>query len=350
VGLLRMSVADRHGNLAEPREACKLEALPIAQAACNSGGIVIAQVERLLNEPLPPNQVTVPGICVDAVVLAPPEHHRQTTDCEYSPLFLGETHEEAPAIPALPLSDRKVIARRAALELFGGAVVNLGIGMPEGVAAVAFEEGVFDRITLTIESGAIGGVPAGGLSFGASANPVALITHQDQFDFYSGGGLDLTFLGLAEFDEQGNVNVSRFGDVIAGCGGFIEISQNARRIVFCGSLTASGVKVDIREGKVVIAQEGRARKARRRVQQITFSGREALRQGLPVKYVTERCVFELRPEGVTLVEVAPGVSVERDVLAQMEFEPAIAPDLREMRPELFRPEKMELGGTMMNDG
>ncbi|MBI3922532.1 MAG: acyl CoA:acetate/3-ketoacid CoA transferase [Armatimonadetes bacterium] len=342
LGLLRMTAVDPWGNLTASREACKLEALPLAMAAHNSGGLVIAQVERLAEVPFTPHEVAVPGIYVDYVVLSPPEYHQQTSDYNFNPLFVGDTKAEAPPIPVLPLGDRKVIARRAAMELFEGAIVNLGVGMPEGVASVAFEEGVFHRITLTVESGAIGGVPAGELSFGASAQPVALIPHQDQFDFYSGGGLDLTFLGLAEFDAQGNVNVSRFGDVVAGCGGFIEISQNAREVVFCGTLTASGLKVAVQDGKLTIVQEGKVSKAKQRVRQITFSGQEALRRKLPVKYVTERCVFELHPSGISLVEIAPGVSLERDILAQMDFRPLISSELKEMRADVFQPEPMGL--------
>ncbi len=335
VGVLRMTVADPFGNLAGDREACKLESLPAALAAHNHGGIVIAQVESLLEKPLTPHEVVVPGLYVDYVVVAPPEFHWQTAECEFNPLYIREETTDAPDIPLMPLCDRKIIARRAAMELFEGAVVNLGIGMPEGVAAVAYEEGVFDQITLTVESGTIGGVPASNLSFGAAANPIAFVAHQDQFDFYSGGGLDIAFLGMAEFDAAGNVNVSRFGDIVAGCGGFIEISQNSREVVFCGTLTASGLQLNIGDGKLVIAQEGKVKKAKSAVRQITFSGAEAVRRGLPVKYVTERCVFELRGDGVTLVEVAPGISVEEDIVAQMQFRPQIAKDLRTMPACIF---------------
>jgi len=359
IGLIRMTAADPHGNLTHCREACLMEALALAMAAHNSGGLVIAQVAELLDEPLPPHGVDVPGLYVDHVVAAPPEQHWHSGDCEFNPAFVGEASSVPPpalragggtpseggnghGIPVLPLDERKVIARRAAVELFDGAAVNLGIGMPEGVASVAYEEGVFDRLSLTVESGTIGGVPAGGQSFGAAAHPVALIGHADMFDFYSGGGLDLTFLGLAEFDRQGNVNVSRFGKIVAGCGGFIEISQNARRIVFCGTLTASGLQVEIADGQWRLLQEGKLTKAREQIQQVTFSGAEALRRGTPVSYVTERCVFELRLEGVTLTEIAPGADLERDILAQMEFTPAIAPDLKPMDPRFFGADKMGL--------
>lgn len=342
VALIRMTAADPHGNLTACDEACEMEALNVAMAARNCGGVVIAQVARLLDEALPPHDVQVPGLYVDHVVVAPPEHHWQTPDGAFNPLYTSSAGGSPASLPLLPLDERKVIARRAALELFDGATVNLGIGMPEGVASVAFEEGVFDRLHLTVESGTIGGVPAGGLSFGASAHPLAIISHTDQFDFYSGGGLDLTFLGLAEFDRHGNVNVSRFGKQIAGCGGFIEISQNAREIVFCGTLTASGLDLAVSEGRLTIRQEGRFTKARDHVQQVTFSGAEALRRGTPVKYVTERCVFELRPEGVTLTEIAPGVDLQRDILDQMEFAPPIADDLRPMAADLFAEARLGL--------
>ena len=346
-GFISMTAADPHGNLTHRREACIMEAMAAAMAVHNCGGTVIAQVAEILDEPLPPNEVHVPGLYVDHVVVAPPEHHRHTGDRDFDPAFLGlasgEVNGGSHGIALLPLDERKVIARRAAMELFDGATVNLGIGMPEGVASVAYEEGLFDRLHLTVESGAIGGIPAGGQSFGASAYPLALISHADQFDFYSGGGLDLTFLGLAEFDRHGNVNVSRFGQIVAGCGGFIEISQNAREIVFCGTLTASGLRTQVADGVLHIVQDGKLTKARDHVQQVTFSGAEALRRGTPVKYVTERCVFELRPEGVTLTEIAPGMDVRRDILAHMEFAPAVAPDLRPMDPRLFREPKMGLG-------
>ena len=368
VGLIRMTAADPHGNCTHHREACIMETLALAMAAHNSGGMVIAQVAELLYEPLAPHEVDVPGLFVDVVVVAPPEHHWHSGDCEWNPAFLGRGRiaaraegaggysapgpdtcrdEAAAGMRPLPLDERKVIARRAAMELFDGATVNLGIGMPEGVASVAYEEGIFDRLHLTVESGTIGGVPAGGQSFGASTLPLALISHVDMFDFYSGGGLDLTFLGLAEFDRAGNVNVSRFGKIVAGCGGFIEISQNARKIVFCGTLTASGLQTEVTDAGLRIVQEGKLTKAREQIQQITFSAAEALRRETPVLYVTDRCVFELRPEGVTLTEIAPGVELEQDILAQMEFAPMIASELRTTDARLFReaPMGQAVGGA-----
>lgn len=308
VGIIRGTTADTDGNLTMEREALTLEALAIAMAAHNSGGIVIAQVERVAAAgSLPPRQVKVPGVLVDCVVVAErPEHHWQTFAEPYSAAFAGEIRVPATLVAPMPPSQRKIIARRAALELRANSVVNLGIGMPEGVAAVAAEEKVIDLITLTAEPGVIGGIPAGGLNFGAAVNTQAVIDQPYQFDFYDGGGLDLAILGLAQADAQGNLNVSRFGPRLAGAGGFINISQNARRVVFVGSFTADGQRKFVRE-----------------VEHRTFSGAQARARGQPVLYVTERCVFRLHERGLELIEIAPGVDLERDVLAHMDFEPVI---------------------------
>ena len=350
VGIIRATTADADGNLTMEREALTLESLAIAMAAHNSGGIVIAQVERLAERgSLNPRQVKIPGVLVDCVVLAEkPEHHMQTFVTQYSAAFAGEIRVPVNTLAPLAMGERKLIARRAAMELQRNAVVNLGIGMPEGVADVANEEEVIDLVTLTAEPGVIGGIPASGLNFGAAVNTQAIIDQPSQFDFYDGGGLDIAVLGLAQADADGNVNVSKFGPRLAGAGGFINISQAAREVVFVGTFTAGGLDVRIEAGKVRIAAEGAQRKFVRAVEHRTFSGERARVRGQRVLYVTERCVLRLGAEGgIELIEIAPGIDLERDILGQMDFAPAISPDLRLMDERLFGDAAMNLRERML---
>jgi propionate CoA-transferase len=348
VALLRGTTADETGNITMEREALIIDNLAQAMAVKNAGGIVIVQVERLARgRSLPAREVQIPGIFVDAVVVAPPELHMQTYRTAFSHAFTNRIRPPEGEIPHMPLDARKVIARRCAFELPVNGVINLGIGMPEGVAAVSAEEGLLDHVTLTAEPGVVGGQPASGLDFGAAVDVDAVVPQNAQFDFYDGGGLDMACLGLAQADGQGNVNVSRFGPRLAGAGGFINISQNAKALVFAGTFTAKGIDVEVGDGALTIRAEGTSRKFLDAVEQVTFSGKRAARLGQPVLYVTERCVFRLRTDGLQLVEVAPGVDVERDILGNMGFRPIIE-DVRDMDARIFRSEPMELKRELLH--
>ncbi len=336
VALLRGTTSDERGNITMEREALTLDALAMAMAARNSGGKVIVQVERIAQAgSLNPRLVKIPHVLVDAVVVAEHHLHLQTYGTPYSAGYSHRYKVPLDMLPTIPLTPRKVVARRAALELPLDGVVNLGIGMPEGVASVAAEERVLDRITLTAEPGVVGGVPASGLNFGAAVNPDAVIDQNQQFDFYDGGGLDLAVLGMAQLDRHGNVNVSRFGSRLVGPGGFINISQSAKSVVFVGTFTAGGFEAEVQDGALVIRREGAHNKVIEQVEQITFNGRRAAAQGQRVWYVTERAVFRVTEAGLCLVEVAPGVDLAKDVLGHMDFEPVLDGEPAPMDARLF---------------
>ncbi len=335
VAFVRGTTADTKGNISAEEEGAFLEAISIAQAVKNCGGIVIAQVKYLAQPgTLNPQQVRIPGIYVDYLVVN--DQQVQTCQSVYEPSFCGRVKIPHEQLHALPLDAKKVIARRALREIEQGAVVNLGFGVPSHIVPVAVEEGRIDDFTLTVEQGAIGGMPAGGVIFGVAYNPEAIISMDSQFNFYDGGGLDVAFLGVAEVDAGGNVNASKLGDnKLAGCGGFIDITQNAKQVVFCGTFTAKGFRCSIGGGRLSITQEGSIKKFVERIRQITFSGKYARSLKQQVLYVTERAVFQLTDQGVSLIEIAPGIDLEHDVLRLMGFRPILADNLKTMDTRLF---------------
>lgn len=338
--LIRGTTADTLGNITMEREILTVDSLAMAMAAKNSGGTVIVQVERIATpESINSRDVIIPGIMVDYVVVARPEHHMQTFGTQYRPELSGELRVPFAHMEPLALDERKLLSRRANFELQPYDVINLGIGYPESVATVANEENILEYLTMSVEPGIIGGMPLGGLDFGAAVNGQAVISMPDQFDYYDGGGLDLTCLGFAQCDSFGNVNSSKFGPRIAGCGGFIDISQNTNRVLFLGTFTTGGLQVAIDNGAVKILKEGKIQKFVDTSEQITFCARLSDPEAQKVLYITERCVFQLIDQQLELVEVAPGIDIEKDILAHMGFKPLIN-SVAEMDPRLFRKQAM----------
>ncbi len=341
VAFLRGTTADEDGNVTMEEEAVLGEMLAMAQATRRAGGTVIVQVKRMAKRgTLPAKQVKIPGILVDFVVVVPDQP--QTYATFYNPCYSGELRVPLDHIPPLPFTPRKVVVRRAAMELYSNAVCNLGAGISTGLASVAAEEDLLDSVILTNEQGMIGGAPITGRDSGGGQNVMAMIDQPYQFDFYDGGGLDVAFLSFAEVDAEGNVNISRFGDVIVGVGGFINISQNARTMVFNGTLTAGGLDVQWPDGKTEIRQEGKHKKFVNKLEQVCFSAKMARERKQSVLFVTERAVFRLTDSGLELTEVAPGVDIERDIFAHMDFRPAVAKNIRQMDARIFSPSRMNL--------
>jgi propionate CoA-transferase len=341
VAFLRGTTADEDGNVTMEEEAVLGEMLAMAQATRRAGGIVVVQVKRMARRnTLPAKQVKIPGILVDFVVVD--TEQRQTYATYYDPSYSGELRIPADDIKPLPFGPRKVIVRRAAMELFPGAICNLGAGVSTGISTIAAEEGLLDAVHLTNEQGIVGGAPITGRDSGGGQNFAAMVEQPAQFDFYDGGGLDLAFLSFAEVDEQGNVNVSRFGDKIIGVGGFINISQNAKCVVFGGTLTAGDLDIGWEAGRTVIRREGRHRKFVPKLEQICYSAAIGRAKEQVTLFVTERAVFRIGVDGLELIEIAPGIDVERDVIAHMGFRPHWARDLREMDARIFRPSRMDL--------
>jgi propionate CoA-transferase len=341
VAILRGTTADEDGNISMEQEAILGEMLSTAQAVRRCGGIVIVQVKRLARRgALSPRTVKIPGILVDYVVVEPDQ--RQTYATDYSPSYAGELRVPLAAVKPLPFGARKIIARRAAMELKPDAICNLGAGISTGISAVAAEEGILDKVVLTNEQGFIGGAPLTGPDSGTAQNYDAVVDQPYQFDFYDGGGLDVAFLSFAEVDPRGNVNISRFGNKIVGVGGFINISQNAKKVVFSGTFTAGGLELACADGALQIVSEGKHRKFVGGIEQICYNAEFAERQGRTAMFVTERAVFQAVDGGLELIEVAPGIDIEQDIMVHMPYRPRCASALRLMDRRLFSPEPMNL--------
>lgn len=344
VALLKATYADEEGNISFEHEGVIGEQYNMAIATHNSGGIVIVQVEEIKpKNSFRARDVLIHSSIVDYVVVASPDFSLGEYNIpSYRPELTGDKKIALKEIPIRALDERKICGRRSAMELKKGFVVNLGVGMPDSVANVAAEEGFSNQIFLSVESGPTGGVPIGGVVFGASINPDSVIPTAEQFDAYNGGILDMAIVGLAQVDETGNVNVSKFGTRVTGPGGFINITQNTKKVIFMGTFTASGLTISLKNRKLHIETEGKIKKFTKKIEQITFSSTYANKKKQEILYVTERAVFRLTDKGIMLIEIAPGIDLEKDILKQMEFTPLISPNLKVMDERIFKEEKMNL--------
>jgi propionate CoA-transferase len=348
VCFVRGTTADAMGNITAEKEAAYIDALQLALATKANGGKVIVQVERISTRKAHCKSILIPFVAVDYIVVDPDQ--RQTYIEPYNPAYCGETILPAAHINAHMKSvleksggffaprriEHYTIARRAAQELHPGFVVNIGIGIPGLIPAIAAENGIQDQISMTNEAGTIGGIPAPAGSFGASLNPAYMTDMSTMFDLYDGGMLDLVCVGAAQIDARGNVNVGTIGPRVVGVGGFVNLTQASRKVVFCTTFTTKGLKTDYQDDRFTIITEGQTPKFISRLDQISFNGDIAIEEDRTVLYVTERCVFQLTPGGLELIEIAPGVDIETDILAHMEFKPLIAKDLKLMDKDLFR--------------
>lgn len=338
--IIRGTYVDELGNLTTDEEAMQLEVFSAVMACKKFGGKVIAQAKyKVKSGQLHCKRVTVPGIFIDAVVMCPdPEtDHRQTHSFAFDPAYCGDIKVPVSTSDALPLSIRKLIGRRALMELSTNDVLNVGTGIPNDVVGpIIAEEGIDEDVTLTVESGIYGGIPLGGIDFGIAKNNFALIRHDDQFDYYNGAGVDITFMGAGQLDPERNVNATRLGPLPTGAGGFIDITTNAKHVVFCSTFTGKGLKCSFDGNKLHIDEEGSLIKFVNKVSQVSYNGKMARNKHQIMHYVTERAVFELRSEGVVLTEIAPGIDLQTQILDLMEFAPIISPDLKEMNPALFQ--------------
>ena len=339
--IIRATYADEDGNLSCVDEPIKMETLPAVLAAKRYGGKVVAQVKRIVkNGSLPPKEVEVPGVFVDGIVVCEnlQEDHKQSCGWYQDDSCCGKLQVPESSISPMPLNERKVIVRRAAMYMYHNAIINTGTGVPtDAMGPILAEEGLKDSITLTVESGVYGGVPAGGGDFGISRNPTALIPQNVQFDLYNGRGVDFTFMGCGEMDEDGNVNSTKMGNIAPGCGGFIDITTMAKTVCFCSTFTVKGLRVSFDEKRgLTILQEGTIKKFKKKVMQVSYNAKYNTSKGQKAYFVTERAVFELTEDGPVLIEIAKGIDLQRDVLDQMEFVPSISPGLKTINPIIYR--------------